>query len=1080
MRKTQLLLAMLLLFSELAFAQTRTVAGRVTDETGAPLPFATIAVRGTNAGTSADQDGRFTISVPANGTLVVSSQGRVTKEIPVENQSTVNVTLQASASATLSEVVVTGAYNTRRTARSTSYNAQVVTGEQLNVIRQTNVNNALAGKVAGLQVRSQSAAALGRQTEVRLRGAGGLGGGEGAIYVVDGTIVPNSDDINIDDIQDVTVLQGPAASAQFGSQGANGAIVITLKKGRRSAGVGVDVNIGAMFESVYIMPNYQNSYAGGAYADLQKYSWKPGHPEEWKALDGKYYHDYSDDASWGPRMVGQEYIPWYAWYGGHSRSYQTASLLPQPNNAKQFFNTALTSNNSVAFNKSTDVLNMRLSYGNVYTNGLIPQSNLVKHTFNLNSTVDITKDLTLGSNINYISQQVNGEINDDYSNQSTGSFNQWFHRNLDMNILKELRNLRTPDGIYASWNKANPTSFDPGSPRNFYAGNYWYNFYTWFDLARTFSNRDRLFGDISLTYKILNGLSVRGTFRKNVTTGWGEQQFRSELNESALQSQGNEPRARGFYSTNESFSNRQNIEFLATYTRKFGTDFQVNLNAGSDFFKWRYKDIGGNTNQGLNVPNLFTLANSKNPATTFNNRIEERYNAIFTRGDIGFRNFLFADFSIRNDWFSTLPANNNDVLSKSLGASFVFSDLTSNATPWLSYGKIRASWGEIPKALGTTSTTFGAYRYPGFTYDVNQFQWNGNFLMTTPNQLVDSSIRGAVVRQKEIGLELRFLGNRLGISTTYWDGTEQDFPYEVAINGASGFTSKLINTGKITKRGIDLQFMARPIWINNLQWEINATWGRLLRNTVDSIAPGVDRITVQTIWGTTAPYLVHQAGREWGQIYGNGIKRINGQPVLDDNGFYVNDPNVYFGNVLPEFTGGVQNSFQFLKNFTANINIDYQKGGKFYSLSDQWGSFSGLTARTATVNDKGNPIRDPVADGGGVHVSGVDKDGKPVDYYVDAQEYFHGLYYNKTFDEFVYDLTFVKLRELSIGYNIPVNRLGLGRWMNRANFSLVARNPILIYAKTRDFDPSEISAISGERGQFPGTRGIGFNLRVGF
>ncbi|HEV7333196.1 MAG TPA: SusC/RagA family TonB-linked outer membrane protein [Flavisolibacter sp.] len=1079
MRKLSLLLSMLVLCI-FAFAQPRTVTGRVTDETGNALPFATITVKGTNTGASADQDGRFTISVPANATLVVSSQGRVTKEVAVGNQTTVNVTLQASASTTLSEVVVTGAYNTRRTARSTSYNAQVVTGEQLNVIRQTNVNNALAGKVSGLQVRSQSAAALGRQTEVRLRGTGGLGGGEGVIYVVDGTIVPNSDDINIDDIQDVTVLQGPAASAQFGSQGANGAIVITLKKGRRSAGVGVDVNIGAMFESVYIMPNYQNSYAGGSTSDLMKYTWRPGHPEEWKALDGKYYHDYSDDASWGPRMVGQEYIPWYSWYPGHSRTGTTALLTPQPDNAKDFFNTAFTTNNSVAFNKYTDVLSLRLSYGNIYTQGLIPQSNLIKNTFNLNTSVDVTKNLTLGANINYIAQQVNGEINDDYSNQSSGSFNQWFHRNVDMDIMKEMKDYRTPTGIYASWNHANPNAYNANSPRDFYAGNYWYNFYTWFDLARTFSNRDRLFGDISLSYKILDGLTVRGTFRKNMTTTWSEQRFRSELLESGLQTQGNEPRARGYYSTSESFSNRQNIEFLATYSRRFGDDFQINLNAGSDFFKWRYKDIGGNTNQGLNVPNLFTLANSKNPASTFNSRIEERYNAVFTRGDVGFRDFLFAEFSLRNDWYSTLPANNNDVLSKSFGASFVFSDLTRSATPWLSYGKIRASWGEIPKALGTSTTTFGAYRYPGFTYGLNQFQWNGNFLMSTPDQLVDSAIRGAVVRQKEIGLELRFLGNRLGLSTTYWDGTEEDFPYAISVNGASGFTSKLINTGKITKQGIDLQFMAIPIRTNNLRWEINATWGRILEQKVVSIAPGVSRITVQQLWGSTAPYLVHQEGREWGQIYGNGIKRIDGKPVLDANGFYVNDPDVYFGNILPEFTGGVQNSIQFLKNFTANFNIDFQKGGKFFSLSDMWGSYSGLTARTATVNDKGNPVRDAVADGGGIHVFGVDGTGKDVDYYVEAQDYFHNLYNNKTFDEFIYDLTFVKLREVSIGYNIPVNRLGIGRWINRANFSLVARNPVLIYAKTKDLDPSEISAISGERGQFPATRGIGFNLRVGF
>jgi len=188
----------------------------------------------------------------------------------------------------------------------------------------------------------------------------------------------------------------------------------------------------------------------------------------------------------------------------------------------------------------------------------------------------------------------------------------------------------------------------------------------------------------------------------------------------------------------------------------------------------------------------------------------------------------------------------------------------------------------------------------------------------------------------------------------------------------------------------------------------------------------------------------------------------------------------YFGSVLPDFTGGIQNQFTIFKDFTLNVNIDFQVGGKFVSLSQQWGSFSGLTARTATVNDKGNPIRDAVADGGGVHVEGVNADGQPVDYYVEAQDYFHNNYYNKTFDDYIYDLTFVKLREVSFGYNIPLNKIGLEKYLQRANLSIVARNPLLIYAKTKDFDPSEISAVVGESGQFPGTRGLGFNLTVGF
>jgi len=1078
MRRFLSLLAALLLCSFMAFSQLRTVTGKITDEKGDPIPFATVAVKGTKSATIADANGYFNIKIQSGDVLVVSAQGSEKKEFTVGASDVLNISLAKSNNA-LQEVVVTGAYATKRTARSTSYNAQVVNSEQLNTIRQTNLNNALAGKVSGMQIRSQSAAALGRTGSVRLRGEAGLGGGEGIIYIVDGTILPNSNDINVDDIEDVTVLQGPAAAAQFGSQGANGAIVITTKKAKRNQkGIGVDVNLGAQWDKVYILPNYQNSYAGGNTYDMFKYTWQPGQPDEWKALDGKYYPDYSDDASWGPRMVGQEYIPWYAWYGGTKYSYKTALLNPQPDNARDYFETGVILNNSVSFSKATDLMNVRFSYGNIDVQGMLPTTTLKKNTFNFNGTFDINPHLVFGANLNYVTQNTKGEFDDGYSNQSTGSFNQWFHRDMDMNILKELKDLRTPEGIWASWNHNNPTVYDPSNPRSFYAGNYWYNFYTWFDLVKPVSQTDRLYGDLSLTYKFNNDLRVRATYRKNQNTTWFETKYSSDLAVSGTQTTGNCPECKGYYGTGESYSNRDNLEFLATYTKKIN-DFNLNVNVGSDFFRALGKSNTANTNNGLNVPNLFTISNSKDNPTVGNGRVEEKYRAVYGIGSVGYKNFLFADFTLRNDWFSTLPEDNNDVLSKSVGASFVFSDLLK----WdvLSYGKVRASWGEIPQALGTDATSFGAYRYPGFLYGVGANQWNGNFLMSTPDQLVDSAIHGAVKRQKEIGADLKFLKNRIGISVTYWDGTEKDIPRAVTINGASGFTSKLINTGEITKKGIDLQFNARPIWMNNLKWELNATWGRLLENKVVKIAEGTDRITIEGLWGSTGPTLVHAEGHEWGQIYGNGIKRVNGQPVLNSSGFYENDPAVYYGNVLPKYTGGIQNGFEIYKNFLVNVNIDYQVGGKFFSLSDMWGSYSGLTARTATYNDKGNPIRDPVADGGGMHVSGVDKDGKPVDYYVDAQEYYHNLFNNKTFDEFVYDLTFIKVREVSIGYNLPLSKIGnVSRWMNRATFSLVARNPLLIYAETNDFDPSEISNLSGEAGQFPGSRGFGFNLKVGF
>ena len=1070
MRKIASLFTMLMLFSVLAFGQNRTITGTVVDENGAPIPGATVQLKGTRAGSAADNSGVFKILAKTGDVLVVSGAGLEPTEFKVGADNTVKISVKRVV-ATGSEVVVSSGYGIKKSLRNVSSNAQVVTSEQLNTIRQTNLNNALAGKVSGIQVRSQSTAKLGSTGSVRLRGETGFGGGGSVIYVVDGTILPNPNDINMDDIEDVTVLQGPAAAAIFGPQGAGGAIVMTLKKAKKGAkGVGIDVNLGAQFEKVYVLPNYQNSYAGGGVGDLMKYTWKAGDPESWKRLDGKYYHDYSDDASWGPRMVGQEYVPWYSWYDGSKYSGTTAKLLPQPNNARDYYNQGVNLNNSVSFSKATDNTSIRMSFGNVDIKGLIPTTYLKKNTFSLVSSVDITNRLTASLNFNYVTQIVSGEFDDQYSNQTTGSFNQWFHRDLDMNILRELKDLRTPQGIWSSWNHNNPSSFDPANSRNFYAGNYWYNFYKWFDLVKPISQTDRYYGDISLAYKINENLRIKGTYRKQNNFIWAETKYSTDLNESGTQTTGNCPECKGYYGTSTSNSNRTNMELRLSYSKKI-KNFNVAADFGTDILRQLGKGNSANTVNGFNVPNLYTISNSKDKPDVGNSRSDYRYSALFVTGNVTYKNYLTADFTVRQDWMSDLPPTKSFIVSKSAGLSFVFSDLLK----WkpLSFGKFRASIGQIP-------TGIGAYTYPGFAYGVGANQWNGNFLMGTPDQIVDPNIHGSVTTQKELGLDLRFLKNRVGLSVTMWNGDDKDFPTALPINGASGFSSYYTNAGLIKKRGYNFQVMGRPIWSKKLHWEINATWGVLAKNTVMELAPGTLKTpAIDARWGLTGPYLVHAVGKEWGQLFGNGIKRdANGNAILSADGFYQNDPSVYFGGVLPKHTGGVQTNVEF-KGFVLAANADWQIGGKFFSLSDMWGTYSGLTARTATVNDKGNPIRDAVADGGGVHVFGVDASGNKMDKYVEAQDYFHNLYNNKTFDPYVYDLTFVKLREVSLGYTLPVQKWGF-KWAQKAVLSLVARNPILIYAKTADFDPSEIANISGESGNMPGTRGWGVNLKLGF
>ena len=1087
MRRFLSLFTVLMLCGVFAFAQSRVVSGKVTDENGNAVAFASVKIKGSKGGVSADGNGAYTIKVKDGDVLEISGAGFKARDVNIGTLTFVNTSLEKAASNVIAEVVITSAFNTKRTQRSVGANAQNVGAEQLNTIRQPNVNNALAGKVAGAQVRSQSAAALGRETLVRLRGENGIGIGGGALYVVDGTIMPSANDIPVDDVEDVTVLQGPAATALFGTDGANGAIVINTKRAKRSQrNLGIEINSGVTFDKVYVLPNYQNAYAGGngvAGAQLKRFNYVPGfHPAGWAALDGKYYPDYEDDESWGPRMVGQEYIPWYAWYPGTEYSYKTAKLTPHPNNAREYFNTGVTKQNNIALSKSGDNFSFRASYTNLDQKGIIPSSYLKRNTFVFNGSIDLSTKLTFAANINYLNQKTNTENDDGYANNTTGSFNNWFHRDLDMNIIREFANYKTPDGIMATWNHANPDKWDPARPVAFYGTYYWFNPYSWQNNVYNANNRDRLWGDVSLSYKVNSDLRLKATYRKQQLTTNSETWQTRNLQNSVSSNLG------GFnywetlsgrsatwdgYALGYSTSNRQNYEFLATYNKKI-KDFQVDGNAGVDILTTSLRQFNANTMGGLVIPNLNLLSNSKNNINQTNTVQNFKRRALFVRASVGYKNYLFLEGTYRADFLSTEVYENNPINTKSISGSFVFSDLIKDKVPFLTYGKLRASIGQVLSPLGIYQNTS--------LYTINAQQWNGNFLMTELDRLIDPSLHGVQNDEKEIGIDLRFLKNRLTVSATYWDRTNKDFPFNVSIYGGSGYSTYATNAGEVKKSGVELQASVIPVRNKNLNWTINATWGRQLKNDVVSIAPGIDRVVLQSGQAGTSAYLVSDVGQRWGQLRGIGFKRINGQPVLDPvSHFFVEEPEVNFGSSLPDYTGGVQNSFTVFNNFMINVNIDYSFGGKFFSTSQWYGTGTGLLATTAVLNDKGNSIRDKVADGGGVHAFGVDPTGKPVDYYVEARDYFQQFSYGAGIAEpYIRDLTFVKLRELSLGYKIPTEKLSVGRYLKTAVFSVLVRNPWLIYSKSEGFDPSEISTESGEEGQLPGTRGIGVNLKLGF
>ncbi|TFH24708.1 MAG: SusC/RagA family TonB-linked outer membrane protein [Bacteroidia bacterium] len=1072
MKKLTLLFFLFGIGMSTLLAQTITITGTVSSsvENEGPVPGASVQLKGAGTGTITDVDGAFSINVPQDATtLVFSCVGMKQQEVEIEGRTVIYVVMEPEI-ISLDEVTITTGYEIKRAPRSSSALTQVVSGDKLNEVRQTNINSALVGKVSGIQFRGQSALALDRTGSINLRGDGGFSTGNSVLYVVDGTIITNSGDLNLDDIEDISVLSGPGASALLGSQAANGAIIITTKKAKLSGAseMEIEINSGLSSSSVYILPEYQNDYAGGGLGSMIQYSWKTGDPIEWQSLDGKFYPDYEDDRNWGPKMEGQEYIPWYSWYPGTKYTGTTASLIPQPDNVRNFYDRGWTYNNNIAFSKSGEDFRIRAVFGNVAVKGNIPGSSSNKTHFAIKTSYDLTKKLTIGTNINFYTTLINGEFNDKWANQTTGSFNEFFHRDLDMNILRELRGLKTPEpeGIYASWNHKAPTVYDSENPEEFYAATLWYNHFTFFDLIDLPSRSDRLFGDISLNYKIINGLSAKITYRRQQVSGWREEKYSSDLNKSLLYNFFY-PEFKGYYLTGNFYSTRENIESLITFSKKID-DFSINANAGSDFSNTISKSTSANTNNGLSIPNLFSIENSVDQPEIRNSRANEKYRALFLRGDVGYKNFLFGEFSLRKDWYSTFPPSANSIFSKSFGVSFIFSDLLHFS--FLNHGKVRASWGEIPTAIG-------AYVYPGGQYDVELYRRYENIMMSTPD-LVDEDIHGAVKTQKELGLDLLFFNYRVGLNATWWDGTEKDIPYEVPVAGYSGFSSRYMNTGKIVKQGLDFTLHLKPIIRSNLNYELNAAFSYLIRNDVVSIGEGIESFFVSNYFLEGWPQMVHAVGRPWGELRGNGIKMLEGKPVVDDDGYYVIDNDIYFGSVLPKMTGGVQNSIRILKNFTVIANIDFQIGGRYASVSQNTADWSGLSTRTTGLNNKGNPIRDPVAEGGGIHVIGVLEDGTAYDDYIEPFDYYDNLW---VFDSYVYKLTYVKLRELSIGYRIPVEHIrGLSNTMKAINISFFCINPWLIYSESKGFDPSEITSVYGEEAQYPSTRSFGLNLKVNF
>ncbi|MBB2146027.1 SusC/RagA family TonB-linked outer membrane protein [Pedobacter sp. LMG 31464] len=1045
MKKLVLSLFILLTVTVSAFAQERTISGTVTSsEDGLPIPGASVKVKeapATSVATGAD--GKFSLRVPANAkTLLISYLGftQVERAIPANGVVTVNLVPDTK---TLSEVVVTSALGVARTQRSLGTAQQTVKADDLTQTKQPDLNSALAGKVAGVQILGGSGARFGTAA-IRIRGISSIDGGRDPLFVVDGIVVPSTS-INMDDVEEVTVLKGPAATSLYGQRGDAGVVVVKSKTASKK-GFGIDVNHSTTFESVATLPEYQNEYGGGGTQAWNTFVYNAAtDAPALAAMNGARWHDFQTDESWGPKFDGLPYAPFYSWNKFDPQYATQVPYVAQPNNIRDFYETGIENNSNIAFSQSSEKFNARVSYTNINRTGVSPNTKADQNRFSFNGEFKPIAKLKLTGNFNYNVINYFNRPAEGYGTQTAGSFNQWFHRDVNIEKLKAYKN---PDGTFTSWNITNPRNAAP---------KYWDNPYTEAYENTALNNSTRAFGSIMASYNILPELTLDFTAKGTYASARGESRIASRT--LVLER----------YANSQSRSRENNYVVDLGYKKQFG-DFNFSASAYGELRVNRDEDISGNTVGGFTVPDYYNLAASKDRPTLNSNFFDKKVRSVYGFVSTNYKNYLFLDLNIRNDWSSSLPDANNSYLYGGASLAFVFTDLLPK-NDVLSFGKVSTSFGRTGSDIGALNI-YQTYNSAGF--------WGTTPALTTPDRIPNLNLKPALSDAVEVGVDLKFLKNRLSFSANYYNRKSTDQIISVTLPSTTGFTSALINAGEITSKGYEFTLGGTPIKTSSFSWDLNANFATA-KNKIVSLYPGLDNFDFGSFGYTGTPRIrvERRVGQAFGDIVTGGIKKdAAGNQLIDDDGFPILEEGHHLGSFVPDLTGGLTSNFNY-KGFTAGFSMDFQIGGKLFSVTKGNMMGSGLSPETAGLNDKGKPKRDAVSAGGGILIPGVRaSDGKPNTTYVDPQDYYEG-YIPYAWEEQTYRATYFKLREVSIGYNLPSKLVSRFK-AQRASLTLVARNPWLIYTAVPGIDPSESAGNWNEGGQLPGTRTIGLNLKITF
>ncbi|MFB9077421.1 SusC/RagA family TonB-linked outer membrane protein [Flavobacterium procerum] len=1073
------LVLLLVLAAHLSFAQERAVSGTVSDNTGMPLPGVSVLVKGTKAGTQTDFDGKYTIKASSSQILVFSYIGMKTQEIAA-NSSVVNVKL-AGAAQELEGVVVTTALGIKREKKSLGYSAQTVSAEQVGTVPTGNFTNNLSGKVAGLSVTQGTN--FGGSTNVVLRGYKSLLGDNQALFVVDGVPILNNNvnsndqksgrggydygnaasDINPNNIAEINVLKGAAATALYGSRAQNGAIIITTKKGKSSTDLSVE------FSSSYTMstvdrttfPKYQTEYGQGYFG--QAFSSYNGQP---RSRSG-------DDASYGPKYDGSLVWQYDAFTPGSTNYGKQTPWVAAKNGPIEFFETAISTINNISLSGGTEKATYRLTYANTNSSDILPNSLLSKNNFNGAASYKFNDKLSSNFNVTYVSQNTRNRNSTGYGGNQLAGFRQWWANNVD---IKEQRDLYFASRQNYTWNIKSATNVTPA---------YWDNPY--FQRYENYNNdsRQRFAANASLTYDVNKNLSFTGRIGTDGFNLKTEDRIAPGSTPATLGSNSNlqnlPVQPSGYALDLYNFS-EQNYDFLATYKKDLSEDFNINFLLGTNYNVQSRFTNQQMTSGGLYIPGLYTISNSVSaPALPRIVDTRKEVLGLFAQATLGYKGTYYLEGSVRRDESSALPQDNNAYWYSAISGSVIFSNWLKNAE-FINFGKFRVAYAQVgsdtdPNQLLDNYTARTPFGTP--VYSFNTTAKNANL---KPQQLDNV----------EVGLNMQFANNRLGFDVAWFQNKAFDQILPLPVSTSTGSNFNTINAGTLTTKGFEVTLTGTPVKTNNFSWDISVNWSN--PNTkVTELAPGIENININSLQGgisINAP-LNQDYGQIWGTTY---VLDDAGNRIIGANGGYEVSTTTdnKLGTYQADWIGGINNKFNY-KNLSFSFLIDVKKGGSVFSLDQYYGYGTGIYANSVGTNDLGNPIRNTIANGGGQILQGVMLNpaytpggGQPQ--YItnttrlDRSQSSQVLGTDPPAAAFVYDAGFVKLREVVLTYNLPSSILGSA--IKGASFSVIGNN-LWIIDKSLPYSDPEAGLSSGntqgyQSGPMPTTRNISFNVKVNF